>query len=95
MTADMGIVSTQAQTTCRAMPQRTAESRRTAPTPTIAPIIVWVVLTGIPNRADVKSETAAADSAHAPLYGRSWVTFIPIVLTIRHPPAMVPKLMAA
>ena len=37
------MVSTQAQTICPATPQRTAESRRVAPTPTIAPVIVCVV----------------------------------------------------
>ena len=43
-----GIVSTQAQTIWPATPQRTADSRRVAPTPTIAPVIAWVVLTGTP-----------------------------------------------
>src|SRR5207237_228996 len=40
-----GMVSTHAQMTLRATPQRTAESRRTLPTPMIAPVMVWVVLT--------------------------------------------------
>ena len=52
MRAAPGMVKIQAQTTCRATPQRTAESRFTAPTPTIAPVIVCVVLTGIPIGAD-------------------------------------------
>jgi hypothetical protein len=38
--ADKGIVSTQAQTTVLATPHLTADNRRTAPTPTIAPVIV-------------------------------------------------------
>ena len=29
--------------------QRTAETRRAAPTPTIAPVMVWVVETGMPS----------------------------------------------
>ena len=43
-----GIVSTQAHTTRPATPHRTAESRRAAPTPTMAPVMVWVVETGMP-----------------------------------------------
>ena len=29
--------------------QRTAETRRAAPTPTMAPVMVWVVETGMPS----------------------------------------------
>ena len=46
--ADTGIVSIHAQTMVPAIPQRTAVSRLVDPTPTIAPVMVWVVLTGIP-----------------------------------------------
>src|SRR5437588_537771 len=45
------MVSIQAQTMRRVMPQRTAVSRREAPTPTMAPVMVWVVLTGMPKMA--------------------------------------------
>src|SRR5215472_18778721 len=45
--AAAGIVRIQAHTMRPATPQRTAESRPVAPTPTIAPVMVWVVLTGI------------------------------------------------
>jgi hypothetical protein len=44
------MVRTQAQTIRRATPQRTADSRRVAPTPTIAPVMVWVVETGMPRK---------------------------------------------
>jgi hypothetical protein len=47
-TAEAGIVSTQAQTIRLATPQRTAERRVVDPTPTIAPVMVCVVLTGMP-----------------------------------------------
>jgi hypothetical protein len=47
-TAEAGIVSTQAQTICFATPQRTADRRVVDPTPMIAPVMVCVVLTGIP-----------------------------------------------
>ena len=40
MSADIGMVRIQAQTTDLATPQRTAESLRVAPTPTMAPVIV-------------------------------------------------------
>ena len=48
MAAETGIVKSHAQMMFPATPQRTAESLLVAPTPTIAPVIVWVVLTGIP-----------------------------------------------
>src|SRR6476646_5718119 len=47
-TAEAGMVSTQAQTICLATPHRTAERREVDPTPTIAPVMVCVVLTGMP-----------------------------------------------
>src|SRR5713226_6819547 len=58
-----GIVRTQAQTICRATPQRTADRRRVAPTPTIAPVIAWVVLTGTPVCVAMSSAIAAPVSA--------------------------------
>ncbi len=42
------MVNTHAQIILPATPQRTAESLLVEPTPTMAPVIVWVVLTGIP-----------------------------------------------
>ena len=91
MTADAGMVSTQAQTIWRATPQRTAESRRVAPTPMIAPVIVCVVLMPTPSCVAVKIATAAPVSAAKPPTGCSFVIFEPIVLMIRHPPVSVPK----
>ena len=46
-----GMVSTQAMTIWPAMPQRTADRRRVAPTPMIAELMVWVVDTGMPESA--------------------------------------------
>ena len=63
MAAAIGMVSTQAQTIWPATPQRTAESRRVEPTPMIAPVIVCVVLTGMPNIEAPNRQTAAAVSA--------------------------------
>ena len=42
-------MSTQAATMLPATPQRTARARCAAPTPTIAPVIVCVVETGMPK----------------------------------------------
>ena len=49
MAAAPGIVRIQAQTIRPATPHRTAENFRTDPVPTIAPVMVCVVLTGIPK----------------------------------------------
>ena len=46
--AEAGMVNTQAQTIRVATPQRTAERRSVLPTPTMAPVRVWVVETGMP-----------------------------------------------
>ena len=86
-----GIVRTQAQTMVPATPQRTAVRRCVAPTPTMAPVIVWVVLTGMPASDAPMIATAAAVSAQNPPIGRSFVILVPMVLTIRHPPAIVPS----
>ena len=48
--AAAGIVRTQAQTIRPATPHFTADKRRVAPTPTIEPVIVCVVETGVPVR---------------------------------------------
>ena len=58
-TAVVGIVNTHAQTTDATTPQRTAVSRLSEPTPMIAPLIVWVVLTGMPPKITMISVMAA------------------------------------
>src|SRR5437763_5195266 len=52
MTKAPGMVRIHAQTTRLATPQRTAERRRAAPTPTMAPVMVCVVDTGMPERSE-------------------------------------------
>jgi hypothetical protein len=47
--AEIGIVSIHAQKIFLVTPHLTAEAPFTAPTPIIEPVIVWVVLTGIPK----------------------------------------------
>src|SRR5438105_3448717 len=64
-----GMVRIHAHTTLLATPHRTADNRRVAPTPTIAPVIVWVVDTGIPDADAKNSAPAAADSAAMPPTG--------------------------
>ena len=92
--AEAGIVMIQAHTMRRATPQRTADKRWTAPTPIIAPVIVCVVLTGIPARAVPNRVKAPALSAQNPPRGLSLVIFEPIVWTTRQPPKYVPRAMA-
>ncbi len=94
MEAEAGIVTTQATTMPRATPQRTAEVRRAAPTPTMAPLMTCVVETGIPRVVAVMSVSAAPVSAAQPCIGERRVIFEPIVCTIRQPPASVPSPMA-
>src|SRR6266545_6224194 len=95
MNAVHGIVSTHAQTMRCAMPQRTAESLWTAPTPTIAPVIVCVVDTGMPSPVAANSVIAPPVSAQKPPTGFNLVILMPIVFTIRQPPASVPSAIAA
>src|SRR5205809_7722183 len=78
-----------------ATPHRTAERRCAAPTPEIAPVIVWVVLTGMPKCDATNSVMAPLVSAQKPPNGRSLVRRWPIVLTMRQPPDMVPSPIAA
>jgi hypothetical protein len=48
---------------------RTTESRRVAPTPRIADVIAWVVLTGIPSSEAIWITVAPATSAAKPWTG--------------------------
>ena len=71
-------------------PHRTAETRRLEPTPMIAPLSTCVVETGIPRCEAARIVTAALVSAANPSTGFSSMIFVPIVLMIRTPPAIVP-----
>src|ERR1035441_6145777 len=75
MTAAAGMVTSHAHTIRVATPQRTADNRLTAPTPTMAPVMVCVVLTGIPARAVANRVMAPALSAQKPPTGFSFVIF--------------------
>ena len=77
--AEAGIVRTQAQTIRRATPQRTALVRWIDHTLTIAPVMVCVVLTGMPAKAVPNSVMAPAVSAQKPPTGFSLVIFEPMV----------------
>ena len=74
-----------------ATPQRTALNFCVAPTPTIAPVIVCVVDTGMPSIDATNSVIAPPVSAQKPPTGLSFVIFWPIVRTIRQPPNKVPR----
>ena len=58
-----GMVSIHAQTMRPATPHLTAENRLAEPTPTIAPVIVWVVETGMPKNVAPNSVSEPAVSA--------------------------------
>ena len=60
------MVMTQAMTISRATFQRTAEARRAAPTPMIAPVMVWVVETGMPRPVAMNKVIDPAVSAQTP-----------------------------
>ena len=63
MKADAGMVKIHAQTMLPAKPQRTDEAFMVEPAPMIAPVMVWVVETGMPS-ADAPNSTIdpAADA---------------------------------
>src|ERR1700712_4809503 len=88
--ADAGIVITHAYTIELATFQRTADTRRAAPTPTMAPVMVWVVETGTPSQVAMNSVAAPPVSAQNPCIGVSLVIRRPMVRTIRQPPIKVP-----
>src|SRR6185369_8176113 len=85
------MVITQATTIPVVTFQRTAETRRAAPTPMIAPVIVCVVDTGTPSQVAANSVIAPPVSAQKPCIGLSLVILEPIVWTIRQPPNSVPS----
>src|SRR5438552_14899819 len=91
MPAAAGMVSSHAQTIRPATPQRTADNRCAAPTPDIAPVMVCVVLTGMPKCDATNSVIAPLASAQKPPNGWSLVRRWPIVLTMRQPPDIVPS----
>ena len=61
----------------------------------MAPVMVCVVLTGMPKCDEMNNVIAPLVSAQNPPNGRSLVMRWPIVFTMRHPPAMVPRAIAA
>jgi len=66
MIALMGIVRSHAQTMFLVTPHRTAEALFADPTPMIDPVMVWVVLTGIPASEHPMIVPAAEVSAAKP-----------------------------
>src|SRR5581483_140426 len=95
MNAEPGMVKSHAQTMLPATPQRTALKLRAEPTPTIEPVIVCVVDTGIPRPVATNSVIAPLAEAQKPPTGLSLVMRMPMVLTMRQPPNSVPRPIAA
>src|SRR5437773_1259456 len=90
----MGIVSIQAHKRFTVTPQRTADNLLVAPTPTMEPVIVCVVLTGIFRFSVTNKVIAPAVSAATPSKGVTFVILVPMVLIILQPPLIVPNAMA-
>src|SRR3954451_16647428 len=91
-----GSVTTQATTMLPATPQRTADSRRVAPTPMIEAVGTCVVETGTAATVAVamRVREEAVWAANPPA-GVSWMIRRPRVRMIRIPPAYVPALIAS
>ena len=89
-----GMVSIHAHNKFKVTPQRTADNLFVAPTPTIEPVMVCVVLTGIFKFSVMNKVTAPAVSAATPSNGVTFVILVPIVLMMRQPPLIVPNAMA-
>ena len=68
-TAAAGSVKTHAVAMSTPMLQRTLNMRRVIPTPKMAPVMVCVVLTGIPNHEASKIVRPPPVSAQKPLMG--------------------------
>ena len=78
-----------------ATPQRTARVRCAAPTPTIAPVMVCVVDTGIAEAGGEEQRHRAAGLGGEAADGLAVsVIFWPMVLTMRQPPNSVPSAIA-
>jgi len=90
----IGMVKIQAHRRFIVTPQRTADNLFVAPTPIIEPVMVCVVLTGIPRCSVIYKVAAPALSALTPSSGVTFVILVPIVLTIFHPPLIVPNAIA-
>ncbi len=95
MNAEPGMVKSHAQMMSPATPQRTAENFCAEPTPTIEPVMVWVVDTGMPRLVARNSVRAPLVEAQKPPTGFNLVIRMPMVLTIRQPPKSVPRPIAA
>ena len=91
MNAEQGMVRIQAQRMLPATPQRTADTFCAAPTPTMAPVMVCVVDTGIPRPVATNNMIAPPVSAQQPPTGFSFVIRCPMVFTMRQPPKAVPS----
>ena len=90
-----GMVSIHAHKRLTVTPHLTALSLLVAPTPMMEPVIVCVVLTGMPICSVMNKVRAPEVSAQTPSSGFTLVILVPIVFTIFQPPLNVPKPIAA
>jgi len=89
-----GMVRSQAIRIWDITPQRTLLRRSADPTPKMAELTTWVVLTGPPSRAAPRITPAALICVLKPCTGLILKNFAPRVLIKRHPPIKVPREMA-
>lgn len=89
-----GIVIIHAHNRLMVTPQCTAVARFITPAPIMAPVMVCVVLTGMPHMLVTNKVNAPAVSALKPSNGTRCVIRCPMVFTIRQPPEIVPMAIA-
>jgi len=94
MNAAQGMVSIHAVTMRCPQIHRTERTPLAVPTPRIEPVMACVVEIGMPPLVAMMMVLAAAASAQNPPTGVSRVMLEPMVLTIRQPPNIVPRLIA-
>ena len=87
MIAAAGSVTTQATTMRRAMAQRTADSFLAAPTPTMEPVMVCVVDTGMPSH--VAPNSVVLLTVEGPLVRRGWPESADLSALLSHQAAEV------
>jgi hypothetical protein len=85
------MVMIQANITLLATPHRTADARLATPAPMIAPVMVWVVDTGIPAQLAANSMIEPPVDAAKPWCCDNLVMRLPIVSMIFQPPINVPS----
>ena len=91
MTNGTGMVSTHERTMRLAVTHFTDFMLSVRPTPITPPVMVWVVLTGMPKKEVAIKVVAPANSAEKPLIGLIFDKPPPMVLMTFLPPIKMPN----